>query len=49
MILTGHAYDRCTACSPRILRAWHSEGFKLIEKVMNEPDYAEVCFFLKNK
>jgi ubiquitin-like modifier-activating enzyme ATG7 len=41
MLLVGHYYDRCTACSARIVEAWRRDGFELVKKAMNEPAYLE--------
>jgi len=34
--IIGQSYDRCTACSARILQAYHGEGFEMLLKVFNE-------------
>ncbi|WVN87646.1 E1-like protein-activating enzyme Gsa7p/Apg7p [Cryptococcus depauperatus CBS 7841] len=39
--VTGRAYDRCTACSERVLKIYREQGINLLHKVFNEKDYLE--------
>lgn len=34
-IIAGHAYDMCTACSPKILEAYHEHGFDFLLRACN--------------
>ncbi|KAI9356997.1 hypothetical protein DFJ73DRAFT_821772 [Zopfochytrium polystomum] len=41
LIVTGLAYDKCTACSPTILNAYKKEGDKFVLKVLENPKLLE--------
>ncbi|PWN49361.1 putative APG7-component of the autophagic system [Violaceomyces palustris] len=42
MIIVGQAYDRCTACSERVVRAYQDEGFQgCLLRAFNEEGYLE--------
>lgn len=47
MLLVGHYYDRCTACSARVVDAWRRDGFELVRNAMNNPLYLEELAGLK--
>ena len=32
---TTHAFDHCTACSPKILQAFEERGFEFVKEVSN--------------
>jgi len=38
---TGPAFSQCTACSPKVLELYKSEGFELVKKVGEDPKYLE--------
>ena len=33
--------DRCTACSPSIVREYKEKGFEVVARACNEPSYLE--------
>ncbi|KAG0331401.1 Autophagy protein 7 [Podila humilis] len=41
MLISGQAYDRCTACSDAILEAYEKEGFGFLVKVFQEAKHLE--------
>ena len=41
LVLSGNAYDRCTACSEVVTRAYMAGGFDFVRRVINEPKYLE--------
>ena len=41
MLLVGHYYDRCTACSARVVDAFRAAPFELVRHAMNDPAYLE--------
>ncbi|KAJ3141974.1 Autophagy protein 7 [Physocladia obscura] len=41
LLLSGHAYDKCTACSKAIVDAYKNDGFKFVHKVLADPKYLE--------
>ncbi|KAJ9640823.1 Autophagy protein 7 [Knufia peltigerae] len=47
MNIAGRAYDCCSACSPKILDAYASEGWDFVLKALNEKDYVEELSGLK--
>ncbi|KAL6247402.1 Autophagy protein 7 [Rhinocladiella similis] len=47
MNIAGRAYDCCSACSPKILDAYASEGWEFVLKALNEKDYVEELSGLK--
>jgi ubiquitin-like modifier-activating enzyme ATG7 len=47
LLLVGHYYDRCTACSARVVGAWRQDGFELVRNAMNNPLYLEELAGLK--
>lgn len=40
-VLSCKAFDRCTACSDRVLQKYHEDGFDFLLKVFNDPNYLE--------
>ena len=47
MVVTGHAYDRCTGCSLRILKHYQDRGFEFLLDVFNRPEHLEEVTGLK--
>ncbi|KAL8594890.1 hypothetical protein ACOMHN_038453 [Nucella lapillus] len=43
----GHAFNKCTACSPIVLRKYREEGFQFLLRAFNEPLYLEDLTGLK--
>ncbi|OBZ85707.1 Ubiquitin-like modifier-activating enzyme ATG7 [Choanephora cucurbitarum] len=41
MLIVGQAYDRCTACSRKILEAYDHNPLDFLKKVLKEPDHLE--------
>ncbi|KAI5283260.1 Autophagy protein 7 [Ascosphaera aggregata] len=47
LMVTGKAYNCCSACSPRILSAYRKYGWAFVEKALNERDFVEELSGLK--
>ncbi|KAJ3013358.1 Autophagy protein 7 [Thoreauomyces humboldtii] len=47
LLVTGHAYDRCTACSERVLGAYRKGGTDFLLKCIENPDHLEDVAGLK--
>ncbi|KAJ3212169.1 Autophagy protein 7 [Entophlyctis luteolus] len=41
LLVTGHAYDKCTACSPTILNEYRLSGAEFVHKALANPKYLE--------
>lgn len=41
LLISGQAYDRCTACSDSILEAYDNEGFAFLLKVFQDAKHLE--------
>lgn len=41
LIVTGHHYDKCVACSDSILRAYKEKGYDFLIEVFNYPQLLE--------
>ena len=41
MLIVGHAYDRCTACSPPVLKAYMADPFGFVQQVCATPSFLE--------
>ena len=41
MLLKGPSYDCCSACSPKVLDAYKTQGWEFVKRVMNERGYVE--------
>ncbi|CAG8483984.1 236_t:CDS:10 [Paraglomus occultum] len=41
MIIVGQAYDKCTACSERVLKEYNVNGFEFLKSAFNSPSYLE--------
>ena len=41
MIIVGQAYDKCTACSDRVLKEYKVSGFEFLKNAFNSPSYLE--------
>jgi ubiquitin-like modifier-activating enzyme ATG7 len=41
ILISGHAYDRCTACSPTILSAYRANSLEFVAKALRDPKYLE--------
>ena len=39
MLISGHSYDCCSACSPKIVEAYKKSGWEFIKKALTEKDY----------
>jgi len=39
MIISGQSYDCCSACSPKIIDAYKTGGWKFIKRALTEKDY----------
>ena len=46
-MVMGYAYDRCTACSPTILKEYGERGFEFLLEVFNRPGILEEVTGLK--
>ena len=45
--IVGKAYDCCSACSEKVLKAYEADGWEFVKKAMNERDYVEELSGLK--
>lgn len=41
MVITGESFDRCIACSPKVLDAYENDPFQLLENACNSSVYLE--------
>ena len=41
MIVKGHSYDCCSACSEMVVGAYESDGWKFVRRALNEKGYIE--------
>ncbi|KAI8061489.1 uncharacterized protein B0P05DRAFT_557287 [Gilbertella persicaria] len=41
MLIVGQAYDKCTACSEKVIHAYEQDPLDFINKVLKEPNYLE--------
>ncbi|RIA85270.1 hypothetical protein C1645_782203 [Glomus cerebriforme] len=41
LLIVGQAYDKCTACSDKILEEYKSNGFEFLKRVFDSPTYLE--------
>ncbi len=41
MLIVGQAYDRCTACSARVVREYRARGHEMLLRAFNEDKYLE--------
>ena len=41
MLLVGHYYDRCTACSARVVAEFRKDAFALVSRAMADPAHLE--------
>ncbi|KAL6076176.1 Autophagy protein 7 [Balamuthia mandrillaris] len=41
LLIVGHAYDKCTACSSKVLKEYKEHGFEFLLKAFNKPSYLE--------
>jgi ubiquitin-like modifier-activating enzyme ATG7 len=39
MLISGPAYDCCSACSPKIVNAYKQDGWEFIKRALTEKDY----------
>ncbi|KAF8227163.1 E1-like protein-activating [Tricholoma matsutake] len=39
MQIVGAAYDKCTGCSETVLQAYEKDGFEMLLKAFNDPEY----------
>lgn len=47
VVVTGHSYNHCSACSERILNAYEQGGWEFVEKALNHKGYIEELSGLK--
>ncbi|KAJ3190113.1 Autophagy protein 7 [Gaertneriomyces sp. JEL0708] len=47
LLVVGQSYDKCTACSAKILKLYEEEGMDFVAKVVASPDYLEEVSGLK--
>ncbi|KAI4154370.1 MAG: hypothetical protein L6R39_001397 [Caloplaca ligustica] len=41
LVIKGNSYDCCSACSPRILEAYRTNGWEFVKRALNEKGYVE--------
>ena len=41
LLISGPAYDSCSACSPKIINAYKSEGWNFVRRALSERGYVE--------
>ncbi|KAL8848523.1 MAG: hypothetical protein Q9221_006451 [Calogaya cf. arnoldii] len=41
LVIKGHSYDCCSACSSRIIEAYNADGWDFVKKALNERGYVE--------
>lgn len=41
VVIRGSSYDRCSACSDKIISAYTSDGWQFVKRALNERDYVE--------
>ncbi|KAL8903565.1 MAG: hypothetical protein Q9207_003840 [Kuettlingeria erythrocarpa] len=41
LVIKGNAYDCCSACSPRVLRAFKSDDWHFLKRALNQKGYVE--------
>ncbi|KAG2182354.1 hypothetical protein INT43_007284 [Umbelopsis isabellina] len=41
MLISGRSYDRCTACSDKVIGKYEETGFEFLKNAFNEPEYLE--------
>ncbi|KAF8317660.1 E1-like protein-activating [Clavulina sp. PMI_390] len=41
VLITGAAYERCTACSEKVIKEYETSGFDMLLRAFNDPDYLE--------
>ncbi|XP_044717175.1 thiF family domain-containing protein [Hirsutella rhossiliensis] len=39
LVIRGHSYDCCSACSPKILDAYRKDGWDFVKRALQERDY----------
>lgn len=39
LVIRGHSYDCCSACSPKILSAYRKNGWEFVKKALQDKDY----------
>ena len=39
MVIRGHAYDCCSACSPKVLDAYRHDEWGFVKRALLEKDY----------
>ncbi|KAF4511799.1 hypothetical protein G6O67_001009 [Ophiocordyceps sinensis] len=39
LVIRGHSYDCCSACSPKILGAYRKDGWGFVKRALQEKDY----------
>ena len=41
MLIVGHAYDRCTGCSPKVLQGYLADPWGFVQKACGGPTFLE--------
>jgi ubiquitin-like modifier-activating enzyme ATG7 len=41
LVVTGHAFDKCTACSATVVKEYRERGMEFVLEVLNRPNYLE--------
>lgn len=41
LVIKGNPYDCCSACSPRVLRAYRSDDWQFLKRALNQKGYVE--------
>ena len=47
LLITGQAYDRCTACSQAVIQEYRKRGFDFVRQALENPSYLEEITGLK--
>jgi len=41
IMVKGHAYDCCSACSPAIIKEYRHQGWEFVKRALNQKGYVE--------
>ena len=41
IMVKGHAYDCCSACSPAIIKEYRVQGWEFVKRALNQKGYVE--------
>ncbi|ANB14742.1 Atg7p [Sugiyamaella lignohabitans] len=39
MKIWGPSYDKCSACSEKVVEHWKNDGWEFVKKALNDPEY----------